>query len=194
MKIVIQAQGTLAIYEQIVNKNEKDLRDNYDAVFHLVTAAKGAEEFYTLSNNTARTETVEEAMNLEVGGTTIENLIVDMSRQKKEPMKLKIDQFLHIYHHAHGDDVGNHGGQVGGDIIFLKPVAQSIEESEHQRSQVGFDGIGAAEDHTGEGHIAPGIAHALGEHGLVAQSQLSQSEAAVGHTGNRSDGSDSIHA
>ena len=32
---------------------------------------------------------------------SLESLIVDMSRQKKEPMKLKIDQFLHIYHHAH---------------------------------------------------------------------------------------------
>ena len=45
-----------------LNKNEIELRDNYDAVFHLVTAAKGAEEFYTLENNTARTETVEEAI------------------------------------------------------------------------------------------------------------------------------------
>ena len=34
--------------------NEIELRDNYDAVFHLVTAAKGAEEFYTTANNTAR--------------------------------------------------------------------------------------------------------------------------------------------
>lgn len=40
---------------------EEMVYDNYDAVFHLVSAAKGAEEFYTLSNNTARTETVEEA-------------------------------------------------------------------------------------------------------------------------------------
>ncbi len=39
--------------------NEVELRDNYDAVFHLVTAAKGAEEFYTTANNSARTETVE---------------------------------------------------------------------------------------------------------------------------------------
>lgn len=38
------------------------LRDSYDAVFHLVTAAKGAEEFYTLENNAARTETVEQAI------------------------------------------------------------------------------------------------------------------------------------
>ena len=42
--------------------NEVELRDNYDAVFHLVTAAKGAERFYTLANNAARYETVEEAV------------------------------------------------------------------------------------------------------------------------------------
>jgi AAA domain len=29
----------------------------YDAVFHLVTAANGAESFYTLDNNVARSET-----------------------------------------------------------------------------------------------------------------------------------------
>lgn len=44
-----------------LNLNETSLRDNYDAVFHLVTAAKGAEEFYTLENNSARTETAEQA-------------------------------------------------------------------------------------------------------------------------------------
>ena len=41
------------------------LRDQYDAVFHLVTAAKGAEKYYTLANNQARTETVEEASALD---------------------------------------------------------------------------------------------------------------------------------
>ena len=45
--------------------NEIELRDNYDAVFHLVTAAKGAEEFYTTANNTARRETPEEAAALD---------------------------------------------------------------------------------------------------------------------------------
>lgn len=44
-----------------LNKNEVELRDNYDAVFHLVTAAKGAQEFYTKENNTARSESIEEA-------------------------------------------------------------------------------------------------------------------------------------
>ena len=47
---------------KIMGLNEIELRDSYDAVFHLVTAAKGAEEFYTNSNNTARTETVKEAI------------------------------------------------------------------------------------------------------------------------------------
>ena len=42
-------------------KNEVELRDNYDAVFHLVTAANGAEEYYTTANNSARIETLEEA-------------------------------------------------------------------------------------------------------------------------------------
>ena len=36
--------------------NEAELRDSYDAVFHLITAAKGAEEYYTLENNSARYE------------------------------------------------------------------------------------------------------------------------------------------
>lgn len=41
--------------------SEVELRDHYDAVFHLVTAAKGAEQFYTFANNAARYETPEEA-------------------------------------------------------------------------------------------------------------------------------------
>lgn len=49
----------------LMNQNEVELRDSYGAVFHLVTAAKGAEKFYTTANNTARTETVEEAAALD---------------------------------------------------------------------------------------------------------------------------------
>merc|ERR1719223_968934 len=41
------------------NLNNVQLREGrYNAVFHLVTAADGAEAFYSLSNNKARTETV----------------------------------------------------------------------------------------------------------------------------------------
>lgn len=40
--------------------NEVDVRDKrYDAVLHLCTAAKGAEEFYTCENNSSRTEGIE---------------------------------------------------------------------------------------------------------------------------------------
>ena len=48
-----------------VGQSEVALRDSYDAVFHLVTAAKGAEKFYTTANNAARTETVEQAAALD---------------------------------------------------------------------------------------------------------------------------------
>ena len=50
---------------QFIGSNEIELRDSYDAVFHLVTAAKGAEEFYTTANNAARTETAAEAAALD---------------------------------------------------------------------------------------------------------------------------------
>ena len=50
---------------EAIGCNEVELRDNYDAVFHLVTAAKGAEKFYTTANNAARTETVEQAAALD---------------------------------------------------------------------------------------------------------------------------------
>ena len=45
-----------------IGSTEVQLRDGYDAVFHLVTAARGAVEFYTTDNNAARTETAEQAI------------------------------------------------------------------------------------------------------------------------------------
>ena len=48
-----------------IGMTEEQLRDGYDAVFHLVTAAKGAEQFYTTENNKARTESVEQASALD---------------------------------------------------------------------------------------------------------------------------------
>lgn len=48
-----------------LNTSAVELRDRYDAVFQLVTTAKGAEEFYSLGNNAARTETVERAAELD---------------------------------------------------------------------------------------------------------------------------------
>lgn len=50
---------------ELLDETEEGLCSRYDAVFHLVTAAKGAVEFYTVANNEARTETVEEAIALD---------------------------------------------------------------------------------------------------------------------------------
>lgn len=54
-----------ADYFETLAKNKglsvADLMSNYKGVIHLVTAAEGAEQFYTLENNTARRETPEEA-------------------------------------------------------------------------------------------------------------------------------------
>ncbi len=44
---------------------EAELLSRYDAVFHLVTAAKGGKAFYTTANNAARTETPDEAAALD---------------------------------------------------------------------------------------------------------------------------------
>lgn len=58
-------------FQEILAKNflnEVEARDRYNAVFHLVTAADGAEEFYTLENNSARTETPKQARELDKRG------------------------------------------------------------------------------------------------------------------------------
>ena len=51
-------------FETLANSrgyNVADLMNRYKGVIHLVTAADGAEQFYTLENNKARRETAEEA-------------------------------------------------------------------------------------------------------------------------------------
>lgn len=53
-----------AIFEEIIkerNISETDIITRYDLVIHLVTAAIGKEEYYTTLNNSARTETPEQA-------------------------------------------------------------------------------------------------------------------------------------
>ncbi len=63
-----KAYMTQTEFDAVVQRlggDEVSLRDAYDAVFHLVTAAKGAKEFYTTDNNAARTETPEQAAALD---------------------------------------------------------------------------------------------------------------------------------
>ena len=98
--------------------DEIQLRDSYDAVFHLVTAAKGAEEFYTTENNKARTETIEQAAALDdrliaawtghphlrvIDNSTdfedkLKNLIAEIRSFLGEPVPLEIERkFLIAY-------------------------------------------------------------------------------------------------
>lgn len=56
------------ILDALGGLSEVDLRDGrYDAVIHMVTAADGAAEFYSLDNNAIRTETPERAVELDGG-------------------------------------------------------------------------------------------------------------------------------
>ena len=75
--IIISDRGTMDIsnymehtmWQAILDElslSEIKLRDaRYDAVIHMVTAAQGAEEFYTLETNAARHETIDEARDLD---------------------------------------------------------------------------------------------------------------------------------
>lgn len=48
-----------------LNVSEVEVRDSYEAVFHLVTAAKGAEDFYSKDNNKARREDLNQAITMD---------------------------------------------------------------------------------------------------------------------------------
>lgn len=85
---------------KLLDLNEGTLRDSYDAVFHLVTAAKGAEKYYNL-DNPARTETPEDAIKLD--DSTINAWtghphlrIVDNSTDFEEKMKRLLKEISHF--------------------------------------------------------------------------------------------------
>ena len=59
------SDGAFAEAAAELGSSEVELRDGYGAVFHLVTAAIGAREYYSNENNKARAETDEEAAELD---------------------------------------------------------------------------------------------------------------------------------
>lgn len=63
-KAYMNAEEFAAVLAE-TGRSEVELRDSYDAVFHMVTAAKGAEQFYTMENNAARYESASEAVKLD---------------------------------------------------------------------------------------------------------------------------------
>lgn len=62
---ITNEQYSEILYE--LGLSEVNILSMYDGVFNLVTAAKGAEEHYTLENNKARTETPQEAIQRDEG-------------------------------------------------------------------------------------------------------------------------------
>ena len=89
-----------------IKAGEVELRDSYDGVFHLVTAAKGAQDFYTLSNNTARTETPQQAAALDdkliSAWTGHPHLrIIDNSTGFEEKMRRLIDEIASLLGEPH---------------------------------------------------------------------------------------------
>lgn len=53
-------------YCQHLQMTEEDMVARYDAVFHLQSAAIGAQKYYTFANNTARVESIEQATDLDI--------------------------------------------------------------------------------------------------------------------------------
>lgn len=82
-----------------LNLNEITLMDKYDMVIHLVTAADGKEEYYTLENNAARSESAEEAhaldkrtMNAWVGHNNLR--IIDNSTDFKDKINRVLENIF----------------------------------------------------------------------------------------------------
>jgi Predicted nucleotide kinase len=83
--------------------HELDLLDNYDMVLHLVTAADGCPEFYTLENNQARSESIEEAIELDkktqsawLGHNRL--VVIDNSTTFDEKLKRVMDNIYQLVH------------------------------------------------------------------------------------------------
>jgi predicted ATPase len=76
----------------------ESLRERYDSVIHLVTAADGAESFYTRSNNAARTETAEEArqLDLKTQNAWAGHASLHIIRNEPAGFDAKIDQSITI--------------------------------------------------------------------------------------------------
>ncbi len=129
--------------------NEVKERDSYDAVFHLVTAAKGKEDFYTLDNNNARTETKEQARVLDdkiisawtghphfriIDNSTefeekLERLLKEIASFLGEPEPFEIER-KYLIEYSYLEELNNMPNCTKVDIIqtYLKNLGDSEEE------------------------------------------------------------------
>lgn len=104
-KAYIDAEGFAQILKES-SLTEIDLLTRYRMVLHLVTAANGAEEFYTLANNEARSESPEVARSLDEATLNCwvghPNLHVIANNQD---FNSKMDQVIRTIHRELGDPV-----------------------------------------------------------------------------------------
>ncbi len=82
---------------------ELDMLDSYDMVLHLVTAADGCPKYYTLENNQARSESVEEAIRLDQRTQQAWNghnhfVLIDNSTDFKEKMNRVLEAIYQLVH------------------------------------------------------------------------------------------------
>ena len=104
------------------------LRDRrYDAIVHLVTAADGAEAFYTLANNRARSESVEEAREVDsknqqvwVGHPAMQ--IFDNSTSFDE----KVRKAVHFVCQTCGHEIGGAGYRYRKYLVRECPDAKEV--------------------------------------------------------------------
>jgi CYTH domain-containing protein/predicted ATPase len=109
-----------------------ELRDSYDAVLHLVTAAKGAEEAYTLENNTARQETPEQAVEMDdltlhawMGHPHLR--IIGNETSFEEKLQNTLKEVLHLLGEPEPMEVERKFLLAAAPDISLLPHAQPIE-------------------------------------------------------------------
>ena len=86
---------------ETLGTTEDEINASYDAVFHLVTAAKGLEEFYIFENNVARYETPEQAAKLDdvliAAWSKHPNLkVIDNSYDFNEKMEHLLKEIAHF--------------------------------------------------------------------------------------------------
>ncbi|MBE6018153.1 MAG: helix-turn-helix domain-containing protein [Lachnospiraceae bacterium] len=140
-----------------IDSNEVELRDNYDAVFHLVTAAKGAEDCYTTANNAARRETPAQAAALDDklisawtghphlrvidNSTSFENkmkrLIAEISAFLGEPEPFEIERKFLI---EYPDTVWLESNPSCQRVEIIQTYLKSAEGEEVRVRQRGYNG------------------------------------------------------
>lgn len=80
---------------------ELDIMDSYSMVIHLVTAADGCPEYYTLENNEARSESIEEAIKLDQNTQNVWSghnrfVVIDNSVDFNEKMNKVIENICQL--------------------------------------------------------------------------------------------------